>query len=85
MSHDTYELTAEARERVGKGSSRELRRSGKVPAVIYGDKQAPLSIAPAYKELNYKIHGGRLHDHIATINVVERRSKSCRRTISWIR
>ena len=45
MSHDTYELKAEARERVGKGSAREVRRNGKVPAVIYGDKQPPLAIA----------------------------------------
>lgn len=41
MSHDTYELKAELRERVGKGSSRELRRNGRIPAVIYGDKQTP--------------------------------------------
>lgn len=41
MSHDTYELKAEAREQVGKGSAREVRRNGKVPAVIYGDKQPP--------------------------------------------
>jgi len=38
MSHDTYELKADAREKVGKGSARETRRNGKVPAVIYGDK-----------------------------------------------
>lgn len=38
---DTYELKAEAREQVGKGSARAVRRNGKVPAVIYGDKQPP--------------------------------------------
>lgn len=36
---ETYELKAETRDRVGKGSSRELRRNGLIPAVIYGDKQ----------------------------------------------
>ncbi len=45
----SYELKAEARERVGKGSARELRRNGRVPAVIYGDKQAALSISLDYK------------------------------------
>ncbi len=69
MSHETYELTAEARERVGKGSARELRRNGKVPAVIYGDKQPPLSIALPYKEVFYKIHGGGFLTTVATINV----------------
>jgi ribosomal protein L25 (general stress protein Ctc) len=39
MSHDTYELAAEARERVGKGSARAIRRNGQVPAVIYGENR----------------------------------------------
>jgi large subunit ribosomal protein L25 len=69
MSHETYELTAEARERVGKGSAREVRRNGKVPAVIYGDKQPPLAIALSYKDVYYKIHGGGFMTTIATIDV----------------
>ena len=66
---DTYELTAEAREQVGKGAAREVRRNGKVPAVIYGDKQPPLAIALSYKEIYYKIHGGGFLTTIATIDV----------------
>jgi large subunit ribosomal protein L25 len=65
----SYELTAEARERVGKGSARELRRNGRVPAVIYGDKQAALSISLDYKEVYYKIHGGGFLHTVATIDV----------------
>ena len=65
----SYELTAEARERVGKGSARELRRNGRVPAVIYGDKQAAISISLDYKELYYKIHGGGFLHTVATIDV----------------
>ena len=37
-------LTAETRDRAGKGASRELRNSGRVPAVVYGANQEPLSI-----------------------------------------
>ena len=69
MSHDTYELTAEKRDRAGKGSSRALRRSGRIPAVIYGDKQAPLSISLPYKETHLKIYGGGFMTTIATIDV----------------
>lgn len=65
----TYELKAETRDTVGKGSARALRRNGKVPAVIYGDKQAPLSIALSYKDVYYKIHGGGFLTTIATIDV----------------
>jgi len=69
MSHDAYELKAEAREQVGKGSARAVRRNGKVPAVIYGDKQPPLAIALPYKDLYYKIHGGGFLTTVATIDV----------------
>jgi len=37
-------LAAETREQVGKGASRSLRRQGRVPAVIYGNKQDPVAI-----------------------------------------
>lgn len=69
MSHDTYELKAELRERVGKGSSRELRRNGLIPAVIYGDKQEPISIALPTKEVTLKIHAGGFMTTVATIDV----------------
>ena len=69
MSHDTYELKAETRERVGKGSSRELRRNGLIPAVIYGDKQAPIAIAIPTKEVTQRIHAGGFRTTVATIDV----------------
>jgi large subunit ribosomal protein L25 len=69
MSQATYELKAETRERVGKGSSRELRRNGLIPAVIYGDKQAPLSITLSTKEVTMKIHAGGFMTTVATIDV----------------
>jgi large subunit ribosomal protein L25 len=69
MSHESYELEAEAREKVGKGAAREIRRNGRVPAVIYGDKQPPLAVTLPYKEVFMKIHGGGFMTTIATINV----------------
>ncbi|MCP4314623.1 MAG: 50S ribosomal protein L25/general stress protein Ctc [Hyphomicrobiales bacterium] len=66
---NSYELKAEARERVGKGSARELRRNGMIPAVIYGDKQPPVSIALPYKDVTMKIHSGGFMTTIATIDV----------------
>ncbi|CAD7038961.1 50S ribosomal protein L25 [Pseudorhizobium halotolerans] len=69
MSQETYELKAEARERVGKGSARELRRNGFIPAVIYGDKQPPISIALSTNEVTKRIHAGGFMTTIATIDV----------------
>jgi len=44
-------LPAEQRERAGKGASRALRRDGRVPAVIYGDKKTPMSVHVDEKSL----------------------------------
>ena len=65
---NTYELKAEARERVGKGSARELRRNGRIPAVIYGDSKEPLPISVSYKDIYMKLHGGGFMTTIATID-----------------
>ena len=69
MSHASYELKAELRERVGKGSSRELRRNGLIPAVIYGDRQEPLAISLPVKEVTQRIHAGGFMTTVATIDV----------------
>lgn len=46
---DAYVFHAERRERAGKGAARAARRSGRVPAVIYGSKKEPalVSIDPS--------------------------------------
>ncbi|WP_138380283.1 50S ribosomal protein L25/general stress protein Ctc [Luteithermobacter gelatinilyticus] len=49
-------IKAELREKAGKGSSRALRRAGRIPAVIYGNKKEPVTISldriALVKELN---------------------------------
>src|SRR5690606_1873665 len=66
---NTYELAAETRERVGKGSARAIRRNGQIPAVIYGEKQPPMPIVLGYKEVHRRIHAGGFMTTIATIDV----------------
>ena len=41
----TSNLEVENREKVGKGISRALRREGKIPGIIYGNKENPVSIS----------------------------------------
>lgn len=62
-------LKAEPRTRVGKGSARALRRQGKIPAVIYGDKQAPLSITVSANEIYHRIYRGHFTTTIVDIEV----------------
>lgn len=66
---ETYTVKAEAREKVGKGAARHLRRNGMVPAVIYGDKQEPLPISIPYKETFLRLHAGGFKTTIATVEL----------------
>ena len=38
-------IRASARDRAGKGAARATRREGRVPGVIYGEKQPPMLIS----------------------------------------
>ena len=51
-------IMAEPRDRVGKGASRQARREGQVPAVIYGDKKDPESIQIPLNEIVRLINRG---------------------------
>src|SRR5580693_10464687 len=53
------EIKAMARPRAGKGAARAMRREGRVPGVVYGDRQPPLSISLDYADLRQKIYAGR--------------------------
>ena len=64
-----FEFKAERRDRAGKGAARALRREGRVPAVIYGDKKDPISISIPYKETELQIQKGGFLTHILTVDV----------------
>ncbi|NYT42970.1 50S ribosomal protein L25/general stress protein Ctc [Sphingomonas sp. R-74633] len=65
---DTLTLSAETREQVGKGASRELRRNGRVPAVIYGNKQDPQGIHVEERELHRLLMTGHFFNSVVMIN-----------------
>ena len=61
-------LPAEQRERAGKGASRELRRTGRVPAVIYGDKKTPMSVHVDEKTLAKMLSTGHFMNTVVMID-----------------
>jgi large subunit ribosomal protein L25 len=65
---DTLTLSAETREQVGKGASRSLRREGRVPAVIYGNNQDPLSIHVNERELMKLLMTGHFMNSVVMVN-----------------
>lgn len=60
-------LSAETRERAGKGASRALRRTGRVPAVVYGSNESPLSIHVEEKALMMALQGGHFMNSVVMI------------------
>jgi large subunit ribosomal protein L25 len=66
---DQLTLPAEARDRAGKGASRALRREGRVPAVVYGQKSEPLSIHVEEKLLSKMLSTGHFMNSVVMIDV----------------
>ena len=64
---DALTLSAETRERAGKGASRAMRREGRVPAVIYGNKQEALSIHIEEKALVKILNTGHFMNSVIMI------------------
>jgi large subunit ribosomal protein L25 len=62
-------LSAETRERAGKGASRAMRREGRVPAVVYGNKEEPLSIHLEEKALIKMMSNGHFMNSVVMIDV----------------
>ena len=67
---DTLTLSAQTRDRAGKGASRAMRREGRVPAVIYGNKQEPLSIHIEQKVLIKAMANGHFMNSVVMIDGV---------------
>ena len=64
---DQLTLPAEPRDRAGKGASRALRRDGRVPAVVDGDKKEPLSIHVEEKLLARMLSTGHFMNSVIMI------------------
>ena len=66
---ETLTLSAEARDRAGKGASRALRREGRVPAVIYGENQDPQMIHVEERALNKLLGTGHFMNSVIMVDV----------------
>jgi len=69
MSDAIFNLDASARTDLGKGASRRLRREDKVPGIIYGGEEAPVSITLAHNKLFQASEFEAFYSHVLTLNV----------------
>ena len=64
-----YALSAEKRDRAGKGVARELRRESKIPGVIYGDGKEAESIQMPVKEITLEYQKGHMFTNLCDLDV----------------
>jgi large subunit ribosomal protein L25 len=65
-----YVLAAKARNDLGKGASRRLRRlAAEVPAIVYGGDKAPLSISLIAKDFAKSLEDEAFYSHIIKLDI----------------
>lgn len=66
---DLFTLDAEVRTDLGKGASRRLRHANKVPAILYGEGQEPVSLTLEHKNVFRAQQEEAFYSSVLTINV----------------
>jgi large subunit ribosomal protein L25 len=61
------EVVAQSRKQQGTGASRRLRRSGKVPGILYGGKHSAINIELDHNALFYHLRNEKFHASILTL------------------
>lgn len=64
-----FEVTATARKTQGTGASRRLRRAGRVPAIVYGGNQPPVTIELDHNTVFHQLKHEAFHASILTLDV----------------
>jgi large subunit ribosomal protein L25 len=80
---DLLTLSAEPRERAGKGASRALRREGRVPAVIYGDNQEPVTIHVEERALVKLLMTGHFMNSVIEVEVGGKKQRTLPKDVAF--
>ena len=64
-----FVVAAEPRKDQGKGASRRLRRTGKVPAILYGAGKEPVLLTLDHNELLKQLDNEAFYSHILTVDM----------------
>lgn len=72
---DIIELHAEPRSDQGKGASRRLRKTGLVPAIIYGGDSEPTSISLTQHEFMHNLENETIYTQVLALKVGKKTEK----------
>ncbi len=65
----SFTFEAQVRTDLGKGASRRLRREDKLPGIIYGGEEAPVSITLDHNKVNNSADFEAFYSHVLEINL----------------
>ena len=74
MTHETPTLVASKRERLGSRYAQRLRKSGQLPAVIYGHGADPISVSVEEKATLAHLHHGQ---HVFNLEIEGEGTETC--------
>lgn len=80
---DQLTLSAEPRDRAGKGASRALRREGRVPAVIYGGKEEPTTIHVEERALNKLLATGHFFNSLVQVELGKDKNRTIPKDVAF--
>jgi len=64
-----FEVVAQARKGQGRGASRRLRHSGKVPGILYGGKKPAVNIELDHNPLYHHLRNEKFHASVLTLEL----------------
>lgn len=64
-----FELNAQNRTETGKGYSRRLRQTGRIPAVVYGAGKEPQMLTVDHNEMLRSLENEAFYSHILSLNL----------------
>lgn len=79
----TTVLNVKSREKLGKGASRAIRREGRIPAVLYGGKEAPIHFSLEPIQLHKEIHTTGFLSKVFEITVNKKAEKALARDVQF--
>jgi large subunit ribosomal protein L25 len=77
---ETIKMAAEPRKKQGSADARRLRRQGRIPAVLYGHKEATVSVTLPGLELEKAIRHGA---HVVDLQADGKTEKALIRDVQW--
>lgn len=71
-----FELNGQSRTEMGKGATRRLRRTGKIPAILYGAEGDPTPLMLDANEVRKHLGNEAFMSHILSVGVDDERSQA---------